>query len=191
MNISTNARQIRDSITALFERGSFDEGLSQLKQASDLPKVVELECLGNLHFYKRELQDAIRSYEFAILMDPSYRIARYQYLVATQDEKRGDLVSAFKRFQEAIDIEPGFVDPYVELGGLLVKVGDLEGAAQCYRDATRIEPTNLGIMYNLKAVFTRLAAAQPEKYRGDLQDVESAFRQLEKNGATLPADHIR
>lgn len=191
MNISTNARQVRDSITALFERGSFDEGLGRLKQASDLPKVEEMECLGNLHFYKRELQDAIRRYEFAILMDPDYRIARYQYLVATEDEKRGDFVSAFKRFQDAIDIEPRFVDPYVDLGGLLVKVGDLEGAAQCYRDAARMEPTNLGILYNLKAVITKLATAQPEKYRGDLREVESAFRQLERDGATLTAGHIR
>lgn len=111
------AKPLRDSLTKLFEDGAFDEGRKKMEAHGDLPLVVRLECEGNLRFYMRNLQGAIDKYEAAIRVNPEYLIARYQYLVGTQDEKRNDLVSAFKRYQAAIEIEPTFVDSYVELGG--------------------------------------------------------------------------
>src|SRR5438552_850465 len=105
-----------------------------------MPEAMRLEGLGNVAFYERDLQDAVNHYEAAIALQPDRVIARYQYLVGTQAERSGDLVNAFKRYQAAIEAEPEFLDAYIELGGLLTKIKDFEGAAQCYRDAARIAP---------------------------------------------------
>jgi tetratricopeptide (TPR) repeat protein len=123
-------------ITGLLSAGQIQEGAEAIERAkSALPLPVLLECVGNLYFYKRELQQAISKYEEAMRADPDYDSARYHYLIAVQKEREGDLVEAFKRYQSAIEIEPTFVDAYVELGGLLIKVDDLDGALTCYTDA--------------------------------------------------------
>jgi len=145
-----------------------------------------LECMGNMHFYKRELQMAIDKYENAISIDPTYMISRYQYLVGTQEEKRGDFVSAFKRYQAAIGIEPSFVDAYVELGGLLAKIEDFKGAAQCYRDAIKLEPTGLANYHNLRSVLAKLKSETPALYGEELAAIEIAYDQLKRSGASLP-----
>jgi tetratricopeptide (TPR) repeat protein len=181
-----NAKSLRELVTSLFAKGEFDEGLRRLRSAGHIPKVVELECVGNMHFYKRELQLAIEKYEAAIAIDAEYMISRYQYLVGTQDEKRGDFVAAFRRYQAAIDIEPSFVDAYVELGGLLGKSGDLKGAAQCYRDAIKLLPNELFLYHNLKSVLEKLKHKAPDEYSTELAAVEVAYAKMERNGALLP-----
>jgi tetratricopeptide (TPR) repeat protein len=186
MTALDNVKPLRDLITNQFAKGEFEEGLRQIKKAGNLPEVVELECVGNMHFYRRELQMAIEKYENAISIDPTYMISRYQYLVGTQEEKRGDFVSAFKRYQATIDIEPSFVDAYVELGGLLVKVEDLKGAAQCYRDAIKLVPTDLATYYNLRSVLAKLKSETPAPYGEELAVIEIAYDKLKRSGASLP-----
>jgi tetratricopeptide (TPR) repeat protein len=185
MNNLDQAKVVRDSVTKLFSQGEVDAGLRLLKEAGALPQHIELECLGNLHFYKRELQKAVDSYERAIALQPEYAIARYQYIVGIQDEKQNDLVAAFSRYQSAIGIEPTFVDAYFELGGLLVKIGDLEGAAQCYRDAVRLAPHDLAAYHNLSSVLTKLATTVPDKYSEEWHSVDAAYRTLKEGGASL------
>ena len=67
----------------------------------------------------------------------------------------------------AIDNEPAFVDPYVELGNMLVRVDDLEGAAQCFRDAVRVEPGSLSNYANLRAVLRLLAKSDAARFRAN------------------------
>jgi len=183
MSTANDAKTVRDSVTQLLARGEIDAGMKLLKEAGPLPQFIELECIGNMHFYKRELQKAVEAYERAITIQPDYGIARYQYLVGTQDEKKNDLVAAFKRYQSAIGIEPTFVDAYFELGGLLVKVGDFEGAAQCYRDAVKLAPNDLSAHHNLSSVLAKLAATGPEKHADERQSVDAAYAKLKEIGA--------
>jgi tetratricopeptide (TPR) repeat protein len=186
--IDEEIKAIRDSVTGLFEKGDFDEGVRQMENNAQLPQVVRLECLGNLHFYKRELQEAINKYESSILIDPEYLIARYQYLVGVQEEKKDDFVSAFKRYQAAIEIEPTFIDAYVELGALLIKVGDFKGAAQCYRDALRLAPADITNVHNLKSVLLKLLSTDPD-CKTELAIIEGMYNQLAQSGATLPTEN--
>ena len=185
MNNLNDAKAVRDSATELFSQGEIGAGLRLLKEAGPLPQFIELECVGNRHFYKRELQKAVESYERAIAIQPEHGIARCQYLVGIQDEKQNDLVAAFTRYQSAIDIEPTFVDAYFELGGLLVKVGDFEGAAQCYREAVRLSPNDLTAYHNLSSVLTKLADTVPDKYSDERHSVDAAYGKLKEGGATL------
>ena len=183
-------KSTRDAVTECFASGRFEEGMKLFKEEeADLPEPVRFECLGNFYFYRRELQEAIKQYEAAITLSPDYLIARYQYIVGVQEERQGNFVDAFKRYQNAIEIEPVFVDSYVELGGLLGKIGGFKGAAQCYRDASKLEPNNLGSLHNLKTVLVKLAAKDPEQYGSELASVELAYERLAKSGKKLPQRH--
>lgn len=75
---------------------------------------------GDEKFYRREWQAAVKAYEEAILKFPEHEISRYQYLVGTIEVREENYVAGFNRFQNAISIEPAFVDSYVELGVLLL-----------------------------------------------------------------------
>ena len=133
--------EVRDKVTQLFSSGQFSEGDTLLANSVGiLSDSVKLECLGNRFFYERKLQDAVKCYEEGIALNPNHSMARYQYLVGTQLLNQGALVDAFKRFQEAIEIVPDFVNPYVDLGSLLERVdnsfaysvtGVLRGSSIC------------------------------------------------------------
>ena len=174
-------------MASLLSGGRFDEA-KRLFSANErqLPEAMRSEGLGDQAFYQRDLQAAVNHYEAAIRLKPDRVIARYQYLVGTQAERSGDLVSAFKRYQAAIDAEPGFLDAYIELGGLLVKVGDFEGAAQCYRDAARLAPTDAHVLFNLKAVLSRLAGQNKERYGLELKEAEAGLERLTQGRGAEP-----
>jgi tetratricopeptide (TPR) repeat protein len=97
-------------------------------------------------------------------VDADYDSARNHYVIALQKEREGDLVEAFKRYQSAIEIEPTFVDAYVELGGLLVKVEDLDSALTCYTDALKLDPKDPKNFSNKVEVLRSLSSASPARY---------------------------
>jgi tetratricopeptide (TPR) repeat protein len=149
---------------------------------SMLSPATLLECQGNLHFYRHELQEAVHKYEQAMQIDHDYDAARYHYIVGVQMEREQDFVGAFKRYQAAIEIEPTFVDSYIELGGLLVKASDYEGALTCYTDAVRLDPNDLGNLSNRASVLEVLQAQDgprfKEQYRVALAEFEAAKQRL-------------
>lgn len=163
-----------EKITALLTSGATTEAASLLGTSRlSLSQQEYKECLGNQHFYAKEYQQATPLYEEAMESSPEYDCARYHYLLGAQAELAGQLTDAFERFQAAIEIEPSFVDSYIELGGLLCKVEDYEGAYQCYTDAIKIDPADLGIRQNLVVVLTQLAKKDPAKYAQPLKDAQS------------------
>jgi tetratricopeptide (TPR) repeat protein len=172
-------------ITGLLSSGHIQEGAEAIERAkSALPMPELLECVGNLHFYRRELQLALNKYEEAMGADANYDVARYHYLIGAQKEREGNLVDAFKRYQSAIEIEPSFVDAYVELGGLLVKVEDFEGAFTCYTDALKLDPTDLRNYSNRVQVLELLSNADSIKYG---EEYRVALTEFERAKARLPA----
>jgi tetratricopeptide (TPR) repeat protein len=174
---------IKQAITCYFKDGNFDEGRAVLlANMQSLSEAEQIECDGDAYFYQRELQTAIRRYEEAILKYPDHAIARYQYLVGTQEERQQNYVDAFKRYQAAIGIEPDFVDSYVELGGLLTKVEDFSGAAQCFRDAVRLDPLDIANHHNLKEVLGRLAKIEPGRHEEELAQATAAYEMAVQQG---------
>ena len=170
----------RDKITKLLSSGRLNDGIRILEeQGQSFPAHIRLECQGNWHFYRRELQEAIYKYETAIELCPDYMISRYQYLVGTQEEAAGNFVDAFKRYQMAIEIEPSFFDAYVDLGGLLVKVGDFGGAATCYRDALKLVPDDVASLLNLKAMLVKLSEEDQAKWNDELLSVVRHLEQAQ------------
>ncbi len=142
----------------------------------------ESEILGNAAFYSRDFQKAVSFYEEAIAKSPEYMIAPYQYLVGFSHAQKDELVEAFKRYQDAIEIDPSFVEPYVELGALLMKVQDFKGAVKCYTDAISVDPTDIGNYHNLVAAYQQLDKEEPNIHSVNLelvtQEYEKAKREL-------------
>ena len=152
-------------ITALFVAGKLDEGIQSLENAKNsLPRSEFIECSGNLHFYKREFQEACDLYEKAMMADPDYDVCRYHYLIGVQEERHGEPLKAFERYQASIEIDPTFVDAYIELGGLLAKAEDYEGALTCYTDALRLDRNDLRIFANRAEILLALSIADPTRH---------------------------
>jgi tetratricopeptide (TPR) repeat protein len=173
------ARSILEAALALLSKGRIEEGKALLQGSLDgMPETVRLESLGDIAFYERNMQQAVDYFQAALELGPERDIARYLYIGATVREREGEVVDAFKLYQAAIGAEPDFVDAYVDLGGLLGKIEDFAGAAQCYRDAARLEPDDPYTLANLKAVLERLARDEPDRYGQELIDTEKALREL-------------
>jgi tetratricopeptide (TPR) repeat protein len=179
--------EIVNVITNFFAANNFRDGAALLaKHAEQLPDHLQLECLGNSYFYEKELQKSINCYEEAIAIAPDRIISRYQYLVGTIEERQGEFVAAFERYQMAIDSEPTFIDAYVELGGLLVKIEDFTGALQCYRDAARLDSADPANLYNLKSVLEKMVEIQPHQYEEELRMVNQTYELLVANHPMSP-----
>jgi tetratricopeptide (TPR) repeat protein len=178
------AGAVRDAVNERLLRHEVEEANRIFKEnEAGLPEVVRLECLGDLHFSRREYQDAIRCYQEVSKIKPEYSIARFHYLAGVQQERLGNFVDAFKQYQAAIESEPRLVHPYVELGGLLSKVNDYEGARQCYRDAVRLEPEDPANHHNLKTVLVQLMQADPNRYRAELEAAEAEHERVVKSAS--------
>ena len=138
-------------ITEHFKNLDFETGYNMLKN-SNLPAIAILECQGNAEFYKKNYQDAFALYGQANKIDSSYRIARDYYLWASNFFAQGDLVQAFEYYQESIDIEPDFVDAYIDLGALMADIGEFSSARKCYKDALTIDPNDTNIRKSLDSL---------------------------------------
>jgi tetratricopeptide (TPR) repeat protein len=182
-------KAIEMAITSRLSIGQVDEGIRLFEENSHLlPELVRLECLGNLHFYQREFAEAVNCYKAANELSPDYPIARAHYLSGVQQERLGNFVAAFNQYQAAIEVDPTFVDSYTELGGLLVKAEDFEGAAQCYRDAVRLQPMDVSSHHNLVFVIERLSQSDPNRYGAELETTKAEYAKIAMTGQTISAD---
>ena len=152
-------------ITNLLEKGQFDKAQKIYEsQKHKLSECETLECAGNFHFYNRRNQEAVNSYEAAMTRCTDYHCARYHYIVAVQLELEGKNAEAYERYNAAIQIEPSFVDAYVELGGLFFKLTDYSLAAKVYEDALAIDSNDLRIYANLVEVY-KVLLQQSDDYK--------------------------
>lgn len=148
---NNNNQSFVRKITEYFKNLDFETGYNMLK-SSNLPAIAILECQGNAEFYKKNYQDAFALYGQANAIDSSYRIARDCYLQASNFFAQGDLVQAFEYYQESIDIEPDFVDAYIDLGALMADIGEFSSARKCYEDALTIDPNDTNIRKSLDSL---------------------------------------
>ncbi|PQO46771.1 hypothetical protein [Blastopirellula marina] len=168
-------------ITQLLASNSRSKAISLIESSQErLSESEYQECLGNVHFYNREFQQALPFYDRAFSASDDYYCARHYYIAGVQMEQMGRLAYACEQFQAAISIEPTFVDAYVELGGLLVKIEDFEGALQCYTDAISLDPNDLAIRHNLVQVLTELATRAPATFSEPLRTAQAEYDSLKQ-----------
>lgn len=149
--IGNNDHNIIKKITEHFKNMDFDAGYKILK-SSNLSHAATLECEGNAEFYRKNYQNAFEIYGRVTDMDNEYRISRYYYLWASDFFAKGDLVQAFEYYQESIDLDPEFVDAYIDLGALMASIGEFASAKKCYEDAMAIDPEDINIRKSLNSL---------------------------------------
>ncbi|NCE85624.1 lipopolysaccharide assembly protein LapB [Pseudomonas sp. Q1] len=188
MNVSRDG-DVRGVLIDYLSNDKIEDGECYFESVSNLlSEYLRLECLGDICFYRREIDKAIKYYESSTRLAPERAIARYLYIAGVKNERLGNFVDAFKYYQAAIETEPSFVDSYVELGGLLVKIGDFEGALKCYEDALEIKPRDLISYENLILVLTRLYEGDNERYKVEFRAAKSAYEELERAGGLISSD---
>lgn len=146
-----NSQYLVEEITKKFKYADFNAGY-ELMSNSDLSDANILVCRGNAEFYKRNHSNAFELYGKAMEIDSNLRISRDFYLWASNFLAEGDLVQAFQNYQEAIDIEPDFVDAYIDLGALMIEIGEFASAKKCYIDALALDPNDIGIKKSLDSL---------------------------------------
>lgn len=151
MSNTIKSQNIMKEITEIFKNMDFDTGYNLLNN-SDLSDANILVCKGNAEFYKKNHSNAFDFYGQAIEIDSNLRISRDFYLWASKFLAEGDLVQAFQNYQEAIDIEPDFVDAYIDLGALMIEIGEFASAKKCYTDALALDPNDIGIKKSLDSL---------------------------------------
>ncbi|MFI8126814.1 tetratricopeptide repeat protein, partial [Acinetobacter sp. ABJ-A23_2] len=143
------------------------------------------EILGNYYFYKRDFNNAIHFFKKVLKSDPNAKLSRYHYLSGIGYERLKKYDDAFAHYVESIDIDPIFVDPYIDLGGMLGKLHEYEKAAKCYRDAIKITPNDITLYLNLKMVLQKMNLSSVEN-QNELKNIENEIKRLEVLGIKAP-----
>jgi tetratricopeptide (TPR) repeat protein/serine/threonine protein kinase len=105
--------------------------------------------LGNALKDKGDVEGAVRCFQAALRIDPSYAMARVMLGEALRT--KGDMEGATREFRRALDLDPKYAWAHNNLGTALACKGDVEGAVREFRQALDLDPklaqahNNLGI----------------------------------------------
>lgn len=96
--------------------------------------------LGQAYSLDNDPQRAIESYRATLVHDPKSALVRAR--LAAELVKIGSYAEAKELCQEAIELDPKYVDSYLLLAGIQVAAKELEGAIDTYKKALKMEPEN-------------------------------------------------
>ncbi len=96
--------------------------------------------MGQAYSLDNEPQKAIESYRATLVHDPKSALVRAR--LAAELVKLGSYAEAKTLCEEAVELDPKYVDNYLLLAGIQVAAKELDGALATYRKALKIEPTN-------------------------------------------------
>ncbi|HEY8548987.1 MAG TPA: tetratricopeptide repeat protein [Vicinamibacterales bacterium] len=102
--------------------------------------------------------------------------------IGAQAQRAGDLATAARHFQAAIDLEPAVAPAYVNLGDLKRERGDLAGAIETWQQLTTVAPERAYLVFErlrdahvaqgtperFEEMCRRLIAANPQDWRARL-----------------------
>lgn len=96
--------------------------------------------LGQAYSLDNDPQRAIEAYRTTLVHDPRSALVRAR--LAAELVKTGNFAEAKSLCEEALKLDPKYVDSYLLLAGIQVAAKEYEGALTTYRSALKIEPEN-------------------------------------------------
>ncbi|MGE5445257.1 MAG: tetratricopeptide repeat protein [Ignavibacteriales bacterium] len=101
---------------------------------------VQFYDSGNYERAEDELRKLLR-------LNPGHKQAHYYLGRICESRMQGDddfetMEEAMNKYQEAIKVDPNYIDAHIRLGGLYVKSGFYEGAMRELEEALRINPSS-------------------------------------------------
>ena len=116
-----------------------------------LQEAIRLRARGNV-------EEAVRNIREALRLDPEnsdlHREMGITFLLAKEWKR------ARVEMLEAVRHKPDDADAYNGLGYALEKLGDLQGAIEAYRTATKLEPADSGYRQHYFGALAKLSAQQ-------------------------------
>jgi tetratricopeptide (TPR) repeat protein len=114
--------------------------------------IFEVErMLGNLYYEIGDIENAVEAYGNCIRLNPSYPYIHYRYgLLLTMIHRYSDAEAAFL---QAIEIDPGFSDPSLQLADIYSSSGRGEEAIPLLKNVLANDPGNSKALIKLAEVY--------------------------------------
>ncbi|MBN1870748.1 MAG: tetratricopeptide repeat protein [Candidatus Omnitrophica bacterium] len=122
-----------------------------LKYAAHFPRLHY--NLGNLYYYSGRIDEAVRSYEEALKIDPGY-LAAYNNL-GTAYYALGKKNEAMAAYEQALSMDPDDVEATNNLGVVYKDLGKTEEALRLYNKALKIDPNFASAYNNIAEIYYR------------------------------------
>ena len=141
------------SIVYLYTQGQYQGALDKASQLLEqFPNSVNLyNIIGVVSQSLSNLEEALKAYKKAILLNPDYADA-YNNMGAVLTEQ-GKLDEAINTYKKALSIKPDYPDAYYNIGRALLKKGKLDEAIEAYNKALSIKPDYAEACYNMGNVL--------------------------------------
>ncbi|MBT5666830.1 MAG: tetratricopeptide repeat protein [Rhodospirillaceae bacterium] len=184
-----------EALLALYNQGRLAEVIERTNALVEKfpDEIVLFNILGAANAGLKRFDDAIESYNRAILIDPS--VAALHNNLGNAQQDKGDLAAAIASFGKALELDPDYAEAHSGLGGALKDSGDIPAAIDSYNRALAINPdfaealNNLGNAYREQGDFP----AAVERYkralaiRGDYAEAHYNLGRAQHEMGDVPA----
>ena len=129
------------------------------RNISELEDPDELLELGNTHYNKGELDQAIKHYKKAVDVKPDYHAGFYGLGIAYFG--KGQFVEAIECFKKAVELKPDYHEAWAFMGNAYDDKGEFAEAIECFKKAVELKPdyheawTLMGNAYDDKGEFAQ------------------------------------
>lgn len=124
--------------------------LERIREIHGLHFDIE-RLLGNIAYEGGEVEKALEAYANCIQIDRSYPFIYYRYGTLLSQSFR--FIEAEEAFRRAIELDPGFVEPALELADIYVNTGRPQDAIPYLEDAMAVDPTNIELLIVLAQIY--------------------------------------
>ncbi len=145
-----------NSIIELFSNGLFKEALESISRLEKeyLDNPILFNISGACYAALGDLSEAVKNYEQAISINPSYYKAYFN--LGNVFEELNQLDSAVLSYQRVIEIEPSYAEAHNNLGNVFRRLNQIDASIQSLEQAVTIKPDYVESHYSLGVIFQEL-----------------------------------
>ena len=137
-----------------------------------------------------KVTEALAEFEVELKIDPDNGNAAYE--AADIEQSRGDLESAARLFEHAIEVYPGFVDAHIGYAKVLMAQQHPDRAAQELQKAIALDPSNEVSWYRLSQAERALGnSAEQNKAMVEFRKLHEAQKTSAVRGDSSPQEVTR
>jgi tetratricopeptide (TPR) repeat protein len=114
--------------------------------------------LGQAYSLDNDPQRAIEAYRATLVHDPKSALVRAR--LAAELVKTGSFAEARQLCEEAIKLDPKYVDSYLLLAGIQVAAKEYDGAVQTYQQALHVDPKSRDALLYLGVTLAEVGKTQ-------------------------------
>ena len=142
-----------DHLCSLFSQGLITKTLELAKKLlENFPRSTALHIIsGDANTKLKQYDAAIKSYQTAIELRPTFATSHFNLGIALQDT--GNLKSAIISYKKAISLKPDYPEAHLNLGIAFKKNGAIEAAIESFNDAISCKPDYTEAYINIGDIF--------------------------------------